>query len=132
LTPTTCADALGAAPAVNGAFSYLGADELGSATVALDASGTLPGSFGYTGQRSDGATGLDYYVSRYYDPLAGVFTSADTTLPCNGYDVWALSRYAYVEGDPEARLDPTATAGRHAPCPLARWWARRWGRASRS
>ncbi|HEY7780340.1 MAG TPA: RHS repeat-associated core domain-containing protein, partial [Ktedonobacterales bacterium] len=110
--------------AVNGVFSYLGDDELGSAGVALDASGvaqanqlyapygavrytsgTMPGSFGYAGQRADAATGLDDYVSRYYDPLAGQFTSADTTLPGNGYDVWGLSRYAYVEGNPTTRVD---------------------------
>ena len=65
----------------------------------------MPGSYGYTGQRADAATGLDYYVSRYYDPAAGQFTSADTTLPSNGYDVWALSRYAYVEGNPTTRVD---------------------------
>jgi RHS repeat-associated protein len=92
----------------------------------------MPTDYGYTGQHSDAATGIDYYVSRYYDPAAGQFTSADTVLSGGGFDVWGLSRYAYVEGNAEARLDPTATAGRHAPCPLARWWARRWGRASRS
>jgi RHS repeat-associated protein len=71
------------------------------------ASGTMPGSYGYTGQHADAATGLDYYVSGFYDPLAGQFISADTTLPGNGYDLWGLSRYAYVEGDPVGRADPT-------------------------
>jgi RHS repeat-associated protein len=33
-------------------------------------SGSMPGSYGYTGQRSDALTGLDYYNARYYDPLA--------------------------------------------------------------
>jgi RHS repeat-associated protein len=110
--------------AVNGVFSYLGNDTLGSATVALNASGgvqaatlyapygssryssgTMPGSYGFTGQHADATTGLDYYVSRYYDPLAGQFTSADTTLPGGGYDAWGLSRYAYVAGNPETHID---------------------------
>jgi YD repeat-containing protein len=62
--------------AVNGVFTYLASDGLGSATVALDArgnaqavtlyapygtvryaSGTMPGSYGYTGQHADAATG---------------------------------------------------------------------------
>jgi RHS repeat-associated protein len=112
--------------AVNGTVSYLASDALGTVEVALDASGTttaatldapyggtrynsgtMPTDYGYTGQHSDAATGLDYYVSRFYDPLAGQFTSPDTTLPGNGYDLWGLSRYAYVEGDPVGRADPT-------------------------
>jgi RHS repeat-associated protein len=32
---------------------------------------------GYTGQYADTLTGLDYYVSRYYDPVAGIFLSPD-------------------------------------------------------
>ncbi|HEV2238271.1 MAG TPA: RHS repeat-associated core domain-containing protein, partial [Ktedonobacterales bacterium] len=119
------AGALRIALAVNGVVSYLGADTLGSATMALSASGsvqasqlfapygsgryasgTMPGSYGFTGQRADAATGLDYYVSRYYDPLAGQFAQADTALPASGYDPWGLSRYAYVGGNPETKLDP--------------------------
>lgn len=110
---------------VNGTFSYVGSDLLGSATVALDASGnvaaaqlyapygtvrystgTMPGSYGFTGQRSDAAvTGLDYYGARYYDPAAGQFSSADSVLPSAGYDPWSLSRYAYVAGNPETHVD---------------------------
>jgi len=41
------------------------------------ANGTMGTARGYTGQYSDPLTGLDYYVSRYYDPVAGVFLSAD-------------------------------------------------------
>jgi len=33
---------------------------------------------GFTGQYADAVTGLDYYNARYYDPVAGVFLSADT------------------------------------------------------
>jgi RHS repeat-associated protein len=89
--------------AVNGVVSYLGADTLGSATLALSstgtvqaaqlyapygggryASGTMPTDYGFTGQHADAATGLDYYVARYYDPLAGQFAQADTALPASG------------------------------------------------
>jgi RHS repeat-associated protein len=111
---------------VNGAVSYLASDGLGSATVTLNSSGsataaqlfapyggvryssaTMPTSYGFTGQRSDTVSGLDYYRSRYYDPLAGQFTTADSVVPGDGHDLWGLSRYAYVEGNPENRTDPT-------------------------
>lgn len=114
------------AEAVNGVFSYLAADGLGSANVALDpngnvtasvlykpyggvrySNGTMPTDYGFTGQRADNATGLDYYNARYYDPVAGQFISADVILPGGGYDIWGLSRYAYVEGNPVARTDPS-------------------------
>jgi RHS repeat-associated protein len=112
--------------AVNGTFSYLAADALGSVSVAFNAvgtqtaaslytpygttrysSGTMPTDRGWTGQHSDATTGLVYFGARYYDPVAAQFTSADTYLPGNGSDALALSRYAYVEGNPLTRLDPT-------------------------
>ncbi len=34
-------------------------------------------SKGFTGQYGDAVTGLDYYISRYYDPISGLFLSAD-------------------------------------------------------
>src|SRR5262249_50399120 len=70
-------------------------------------SGTMPTSYGFTGQRADTTSGLDYYGARYYDPLAGQVTSRDTLLPGRGYDLWGLSRYAYVQGNPVNRTDPT-------------------------
>jgi RHS repeat-associated protein len=91
--------------------SYLGSDGLGSAGVTLNgsgsatasvlyapyggvrySSGTMPASYGFTGQRSDATSGLDYYGARYYDPLAGQFTSADSVVPGGGFDLWSLSR----------------------------------------
>ena len=112
--------------AVNGVVSYLASDGLGSANVTLSASGsatasqlyapyggirynsgTMPGTYGFTGQRADAASGLDYYGSRYYDPLASQFMSADSLLLAGGFDLWGLSRYAYVSGNPIARTDPT-------------------------
>jgi YD repeat-containing protein len=84
---------------VNGAISYLAPDALGSATVAFGSNGTatasvlyspyggvrysagtMPTSYGFTGQRQDPASGLDYYGARYYDPVLGQFTSPDTLL----------------------------------------------------
>src|SRR5712691_13508399 len=39
--------------------------------------GTIGTPKGFTGQYNDSLTGLDYYNARYYDPVAGVFLSAD-------------------------------------------------------
>src|SRR6185437_7721050 len=113
--------------AVNGTLSYLASDLLGSATVALDgsgtptasqlyvpyggtryANGTMPTDYGFTGQRADSATGLDYYGARYYDPTLGQFTSADTVSD-------GLNLYAYVNGNPETFTDPSG----HIPRPTA-------------
>ena len=110
----------GLALSVDGAISYTLSDGLGSVSDAVSTSGTvtatqlygpygavryqsgaIPGTRGYTGQRADAATGLDYYNARYYDPVAGQFTSADTTLG------GGLNRYVYVHGNPESRIDPT-------------------------
>lgn len=60
----------------------------------------MPTDYGYTGQRSDSATGLSYYGSRYYDPTVGQFTSADTVMD-------GLNRYGYVHGNPTSDTDPT-------------------------
>jgi RHS repeat-associated protein len=114
------------ATAANGVFSFLASDGLGSANATLNnsgsvtasvlyapygssryASGAMPTSFGFTGQRADTITGLDYYNARYYDAVSSQFTSADTLLPGGGFDVWGLSRYAYVEGNPIIRTDPS-------------------------
>jgi RHS repeat-associated protein len=111
---------------VNGAVSYLASDGLGSADVTLSAAGsatasvlyapygaarysseTMPTTYGFTGQRADTVSGLDYYGARYYDPLSGQFITADTAIPGTGVDLWAMSRYAYVEGNPIIRTDPT-------------------------
>ena len=67
--------------------------------VGLYATGTMPSSKGYTGQRQDSGSGLDYYNARYYDPTLGQFTSADT--------VQGPNRFGYVGGNPETATDPT-------------------------
>jgi RHS repeat-associated protein len=47
----------------------------------------LPTDYGFTEQRTDATSGLDDYGARSYDPVAGQFTCADTTLAggLNGY-----------------------------------------------
>jgi RHS repeat-associated protein len=93
---------------------------VGSASVALDGSGlptasqlyapyggmryqngAMPTDYGFTGQRNDATTGLDYYGARYYDPTIGQFTSTDTML------AGGLNRYSYVGGNPISRTDPS-------------------------
>jgi RHS repeat-associated protein len=127
------ANSLRMATAVNGHVSYLANDALGSADAALSDGivtasqlfspygelrfqlGDMPTTFGFTGQRGDAVSGLDYYGARYYDPVAGQFTSADTVLEGNGTDILGLSRYAYVTGNPEVRTDSTG----HCPWCIA-------------
>lgn len=103
----------------NGPLSYLASDGQGTVSEALDSAGSVtfaqlytpygaaryssgssPTTLGYTGQRADGTTGLDYYHARYYDPVAGQFGSADTVND-------GLNRYGYVHGNPESHTDPT-------------------------
>ena len=102
---------------VGGTISYLASDGLGSVSEALStsgtataaqlfepyggvrySSGTMPTAKGFTGQRADAVSGLDYYGARYYDPVLGQFASADTKQGPN--------RYAYVADDPETLTDP--------------------------
>ena len=65
-------------------------------------SGTIGTTKGFTGQYAD-ATGLDYYGSRYYDPAANVFLSAD---PLQG-DLAGANPYEYVGSNPETNTDPS-------------------------
>ena len=67
----------------------------------------MPLNYGFTGQHADATSGLDYFNARYYDPMAGQFISPDSILPGGGYDIFGLSRYAYVEGNPETLIDPS-------------------------
>ncbi|GAC1566008.1 MAG: hypothetical protein NVS3B14_05750 [Ktedonobacteraceae bacterium] len=65
--------------------------------------GTLGTAKGFTGQYNDSLTVLDYFNARYYDPVAGVFLSADTVQG----NLQGLNPYAYVNGNPETHNDPT-------------------------
>ncbi len=69
-------------------------------------SGSMNTNKGFTGQYNDPVTGLDYYQSRYYDPVAGVFLSADLTQ--NNEE--GMDPYSYVGGNPETDSDPTGQA----------------------
>jgi len=81
--------------------------------------GTFNTAKGFTGQYNDGLTGLDYYISRYYDPVAGVFLSADQTQG----NMQGMDPYSYVGGNPETKSDPTGQAyinqqdGKYVPPP---------------
>ncbi len=104
---------------VGSTISYLTSNSIGSVTEAFSSSGsitaqklytpygsvrytsgTMPTSYGFTGQLGDSTTGLDYYNARYYDPTLGQFTSADSALD-------GLNRYSYVGDNPETFVDPT-------------------------
>src|SRR5579884_263138 len=69
----------------------------------MSASRTFNTSKGFTGQYNDSLTGLDYYGARYYDPVVGVFLSADTVQG----NPQGMNPYAYVGGNPETYYDPT-------------------------
>ncbi len=70
---------------------------------ARDSQGTINTAKGFTGQYNDSLTGLDYYGSRYYDQVAGVFLSADVKQG----NMQGMNPYAYVGGNPETRNDPS-------------------------
>jgi RHS repeat-associated protein len=74
-----------------------------SSTAAWYDTGTMPTTKGFTGQQLD-SSGLNYFNARYYDSVAGQFTSADRAQGPN--------RYAYVHGNPETLTDPTGKFGR--------------------
>ncbi len=69
--------------------------------------GVLGTDKGYTGQFADSVTGLDYYNARWYDPVSGRFLSPDTVQG----NAQGMDPYAYVEGNPETRTDPTGQDG---------------------
>ena len=107
---------------VGSTLSYLVPDLLGSMVLALNASGTvsavalynpygqkgyawgtMPTDQSYTGQPLDSQSGLIYYNARWYDPLIGRFTSADTAQN----NTSGMDPYAYVQNNPETLVDPT-------------------------
>jgi RHS repeat-associated protein len=102
-----------------GTLSYLVGDHLGSTVETLNnagavtasqlygpygasryANGSMVTDFGFTGQRADSTTGLDYYNARYYDPAPGQFISADTVKD-------GQNRFGYVRGNPTTYTDPS-------------------------
>ncbi|MGH2496411.1 MAG: RHS repeat-associated core domain-containing protein [Ktedonobacteraceae bacterium] len=65
--------------------------------------GAINTAKGFTGQYNDALTGLDYYGARYYDPVVGVFLSADTAQS----NAQGMNPYGYVNGNPETYSDPS-------------------------
>jgi RHS repeat-associated protein len=120
------ANGIRVAMASNGNVHEVVTDGIGSTTLLLSTSGATTTAalyvpygkarytagdfsltdYGFTGQHVDSTSSLEYFGSRYYDRAAGQFTSADTIVPGNGYDIWGLSRFAYVEGNPIINTDP--------------------------
>ena len=64
--------------------------------------GNLNTAKGFLGQYNDGS-GLDYFNARYYDPVVGVFMSADTVQG----NPQGMNPYGYVNGNPETYSDPS-------------------------
>ncbi len=104
---------------------YYHGDHLGSSSVITDAdgrpqqrlaympygatqanSGTLDVRHKYTGQEMDAEIGLYFYNARYYDPVLGRFTQADTIVP-NPANPQTLNRYSYALNNPMRYTDPT-------------------------
>jgi len=104
---------------------YYHGDHLGSSSVITDAdgrpqqrlaympygatqanSGTLDVRHKYTGQELDAEIGLYFYNARYYDPVLGRFTQADTIVP-NPANPQTLNRYSYALNNPMRYTDPT-------------------------
>lgn len=59
----------------------------------------------YTGQEEDRETGLYYYNARYYDPVIGRFTQADSIFDTSR--PMAMDLYMYTEGNPIRFRDPS-------------------------
>ncbi len=78
-------------------YAPYGASRYGSGTVSPYT------TKGFTGQYNDPTSGLDYDGARYYDPVVGLFVSADKQLG----DMQGANPYEYVGNNPETNNDPT-------------------------
>ena len=107
-----------------GTVRYLLSDLLGSVRGVVSSTGTLTAStaydawgnpetsgglttytpFGYAGGYTD-ATGLNYFIDRYYDPTTGQFLTLDPLVD------QTAAPYAYVDGDPVNQVDLNALGG---------------------
>ena len=87
----------------NGAAVVLGDQVYGPYGNRRVQQGTISTSKGFTGQFTDFVAGLDYYGARFYDPVVGVFVSADTVQG----NMQGMNPYGYVGGNPETNTDPT-------------------------
>jgi RHS repeat-associated protein len=105
-----------------GTLSYFLNDHLGSTTAVLNDSGVVVASqkyYPYGRERAVGSLGTDktftghqkeddvYFMqARFYDPVIGRFTQADSIVPDPG-NPQALNRYSYVNNRPMVFNDPT-------------------------
>ena len=87
----------------NGAAVVLGDQVYGPYGNRRVQQGTISTSKGFTGQFTDFVAGLDYYNARYYDPVVGVFVSADKVQG----NLQGMNPYGYVGENPETSTDPT-------------------------
>jgi len=71
--------------------------------------GAAPPERGFNGRQRDGATGLYDYGARWYDPATGRFLQPDSLVP-DPLRPATLNRYAYAEGGPVDRADPSGHA----------------------
>ncbi len=111
-------------------LSYLLPDFLGSDSIALNGDGSvqavqvfapygsvryrdqvMPTDYSFTGQRADSLSGLLYDNARYYDPVSGRFTRADTVQT----NTTGSDPYVYVGDSPESKTDPTGTKSCYNP-----------------
>jgi len=108
-------------------LSYLLSDPQGSATLAVNDTGTAntgilrytswgetrysegatPTNRRYTGQYEEASINLMWYGSRWYDPALGRFISPDSVVPDKG-NPQGLDRYAYVANNPISRVDESS------------------------
>jgi RHS repeat-associated protein len=102
--------------------TYFHYDRLGSVIALSDSAGTItseldydvygepkqpmPCAYGYEGHRHEQDLGLIDMGGRFYDPVFGVFLSADPVSPLGGSSP-RMNRYAYVGYDPVNFVDPT-------------------------
>ncbi len=118
----------------NNTTTYYHKDHLGSSTVLTNEAGFLTNNqkadylpFGFvrgddnitdtaykfTDQEFDDETGLYNYNARLYDPVLGMFISADTIVP-DMFNSQSLNRYAYCLNNPVKYNDPDG----HMPSPI--------------
>ncbi|MHC1781891.1 MAG: RHS repeat-associated core domain-containing protein [Anaerolineaceae bacterium] len=75
-------------------------------------SGLTATKYRYTGQLAQDVLGLDFYVSRWMDPMTGHFISADSLIPNIGNPM-SFDHFAYALNNPIVFNDPS---GHDAGC----------------
>ncbi len=68
--------------------------------------GDAVSAYKFTDQELDSETGLYNYNARLYDPVIGMFISADTIVP-DPTDPQSLNRYSYCRNNPLIYIDPS-------------------------